>query len=128
MNICRIFAFIFLAIVCGCKKDTSIDPQLLGLWDDFNTIYTFNNDFTYSQKYYHFGYGKDSVKIDSIFGRYELDRKKSNLFFFQKGYREKSTGLIITQELSGNSWSYNIESDTILRYTSNNSLGKLIKK
>ncbi|HEY8402735.1 MAG TPA: hypothetical protein VIK89_15810 [Cytophagaceae bacterium] len=117
----------FVLVFSGCKKDTSVDPQLIGTWDDFNSIYTFRTDFTYSLEFYHNGYGPDSVKIDSVYGIYELDRKKNNLRFFQKGYREKLSGLIVPYEKNDN-WNYSIENDSVLTYTSNTRAGKLVKR
>ncbi|HXA00940.1 MAG TPA: hypothetical protein VNW99_03070 [Cytophagaceae bacterium] len=117
-------------IICtlSCKKDNSIDTKLIGKWSDFNALYQFNTDFTYHINYLSVGSGKDSVKIDSAFGTYELDKKRVNVTFNQKGYRHKYTGVVLFQTVNPITWHYSIQSDTILNYNSNTSLGILYKQ
>ena len=115
-------------LAVACKKDDSIDPKLLGKWSDFNVRYTFNGDYTYAVNYLRTGAGQDSVLVDSVFGTYSLDRKRDNITFNQKGYRERYSGNIISQEKYANTWNYSFETDTILKYTSNTTLGVLYKE
>jgi hypothetical protein len=121
-----ILALIFCTL--SCKKDNSIDTKLIGKWSDFNSLYQFNSNFTYSINYLSIGNGKDSVKIDSAFGTYELDKKRVNVTFNQKGYRKKSTGVVLFQTANPTTWHYSFPSDSVLNYNSNTTLGVLYKQ
>ena len=112
----------------SCKKDTSIDTKLIGKWSDFNSLYQFNSNFTYSINYLSIGNGKDSVTIDSAFGTYELDKKRVNVTFNQKGHRTKSTGAVLFQTANPTTWHYSFPSDSVLNYNSNTTLGVLYKQ
>jgi hypothetical protein len=117
-------------ILCtfSCKKDNSIDTKLVGKWSDYNTLYQFNSDFTYHINYLSIGMGKDSVKIDSTFGTYQLDKKRVNVTFIQKGYRQKYTGVVLFQTANPTTWHYSFPSDSIMNYNSNTTIGILHKK
>ena len=123
-----ILLFGLMGLILSCKKDKSIDPQLIGPWTDYNAFYQFNNDFTYYTKYLKTGSGMDSVKIDSVWGTYELDRKRVNVTFNQQGYRQKYTGIVYFQNANPNTWHYSIQNDTVLNYNSHTTLGTLIKQ
>jgi hypothetical protein len=117
-------------IICtfSCKKDNSIDTKLIGKWSDFNSLYKFNSDFTYNINFLSNGSGKDSVTIDSAFGTYELDKKRVNVTFNQKGYRKKSTKVVLFQSTNPTTWHYSFPNDTVLNYNSNTTLGVLYKQ
>jgi hypothetical protein len=123
-----ILLFSLMIAILSCKKDKSIDTQLIGQWSDYNAFYQFNNDFTYYTKYLKVGSGADSVKVDSVWGTYELDRKRVNVTFNQQGYRQKYTGIVYFQNANPNTWHYSIESDTVLNYNSHTTLGTLFKQ
>jgi hypothetical protein len=121
---------IFALSLCifSCKKDDSIDTQLLGTWSDYNSSYTFNSDFTYNIRYLSTGSGPDSVVVDSAFGTYELDNKRVNVTFNQQGYRDKASTTVFYQSANPATWHYTIQNDTILNYTSHTTLGVLYKQ
>lgn len=123
--------FILLAVIfSGCSANQDyIDTKLLGKWTDYNNRYQFNPDHTYSINYLRSGLGADTVLIDSVFGTYQLNKKRSNLTFFQEGYRNRnSAGTITYQKTNATTWNYTIENDTVVKYTSNTTLGRLFKK
>jgi hypothetical protein len=122
--------FLFFALVLAmmsCKKDKTIDTQLIGPWSDYNAFYQFNNDFTYYTRYLRVGSGADSVMVDSVWGTYQLDKKRVNVTFYQKGYRQKYSGFVYFQNANPNTWHYSIQ-DTILNYSSHTTLGSLFKQ
>jgi hypothetical protein len=123
-----ILLFSLMAALLSCKKDKSIDTQLIGPWSDYNAFYQFNNDFTYYTKYLRIGSGADSVKVDSVWGTYELDRKRVNVTFNQHGYRQKYTGIVYYQNANPDTWHYSIQNDTVLNYNSHTTLGTLIRQ
>jgi hypothetical protein len=121
---------LIVIIICtfSCKKDNSIDTKLVGKWSDFNSLYQFNSDFTYNILRLSSGLGKDTVLIDSTFGSYELDNKRVNITFTQKGSRNKSTKVVSFQTVNPTTWHYSFPNDTTLNYNSNTSLGVLYKQ
>lgn len=123
-----ILLFVLLVTIISCKKDKTIDTQLIGQWSDYNGLYQFNENFTYYTRYLKIGSGKDSVRVDSVWGSYELDKKRVNVTFYQKGYRQKYSGLIFFQNANPNTWHYSIQNDTVLNYSSHTSLGSLYKQ
>ncbi|MFL5731099.1 MAG: hypothetical protein ACJ75J_16545 [Cytophagaceae bacterium] len=123
----RIIYLVLLFCIFSCKKDNSIDTQLIGKWSDFTSTYTFNPDFTYNTLYTRIGSGADSVKIDSAFGTYELDKKRVNVTFNQAGYRQKYTGVVFYEKANPVTWHYSIQ-DSVLNYNSHTTTGVLYKQ
>jgi hypothetical protein len=126
MKNCILF-LVLLFTTFSCKKDKTIDTQLIGQWSDYNAFYQFNNDFTYYTLYLRTGNGTDSVRVDSVWGDYELDKKRVNVTFNQLGYRQKYSGIVYFQKANPNTWHYSI-TDTILNYNSHTTSGYLFKQ
>jgi hypothetical protein len=120
--------FVLFLAIGSCKKDKTIDTQLIGPWSDYNAFYQFNEDFTYYTRYLKVGSGSDSVRVDSVWGTYSLDKKRVNVTFNQKGYRQKYTGIVYFQAANPITWHYSIQNDTVLNYTSHTSLGTLFRQ
>jgi hypothetical protein len=124
----NILILALLLCIFSCKKDDSIDTQLVGTWSDYNSSYQFNSDFTYNVLYLSMGNGGYTVTIDSSFGTYELDRKRVNVTFNQKGYRQKTNGAVLFETANPVTWHYSIQGDTALHYNSHTTIGILYKQ
>lgn len=118
-------AIVFISAACS-QETIQPEPALLGQWTDYNVIYTFNQDFSYSMNYLRKGRGQDTVSVDSVFGHYNIDKKRSNISFEVSGYRTKE-GQLIYKPLNGTAWHYNIK-DSIMTYQSRTAIGQLYKK
>ncbi len=110
----------------ACKVDDSVNPELIGVWENLNQRYTFREDYTYSLENLRPGNAQDSIIADSLWGTYELDNDRSNLSLKPAGYRLKSTGELVNQALNDQTWNYQIAGNT-LNYTSQTTIGKLEK-
>lgn len=111
-------------ILTACKVDDSINPDLVGSWENTSVRYTFKDDYSFSQENLRKGDSSNLVVVDSLFGTYVLDNKRSNVTFKPAGYRIDSTGEIITQGLNDQTWEYSIDGST-LSYESPTTLGEL---
>lgn len=108
------------------KNEIKIDDKLLGKWTDTNTVYEFKDDWTYTTKYVRAGVLPNSVLTDSVWGEYIVESGRNNITFNLKGYRPKG-GDIVEDDLNSTTWNYSIESDTLLHYESNTTLGTMKK-
>ena len=119
-----ILLLVIAFVLTACKVDDSINPELIGSWENTSVRYTFKSDYSFAQENLRKGDSTNLVVVDSLFGTYVLDNKRSNVTFKPIGYRIDSTGEIITQGLNDQTWEYSIEGNT-LNYESPTTLGEL---
>ena len=123
----KILTLLFLVLLLGCKKTDFVDPQLVGVWTDYSGNLYIKNDKTYALVNFYDGGANNTVKIDSTFGVYEVDKKRKNITFYQNGYREKPSGVIQMKKGNPLTWTYSIVSDTLLKYETNSLKGEMYK-
>ncbi len=126
----RIFrSYIILMSLIGltaCNDFEGDDPNLHGSWTSGLQTYYFNSDMTFSYTNNFSGDSINPVHIDSVFGNYSVDTRRSNLSFEITGYKLDSNDVIVYEAINGTTWEYSINNDQ-LKYTSNTSAGVLTK-
>src|SRR5690606_30007331 len=103
--------------------------RLIGKWTDFNTSYTFSEDKTFYSLYLRSGMGSDTILVDSIFGTYSVNKKKTVLNFIMNGYRKRdSLKTIVMDNRNMPAWNYKFDNDSTLTYQTSTAYSKLFKK
>lgn len=116
---------LLVGVLAFCKKKSDPEPELFGKWGDQSVIYYFNKDLTFGQKFLLNGEGTQTVKVDSSFGQYEVDKNKRLITFNQRGYYNKM-GQLVQEAKNGTTWKYELKGNK-LAYSNNTSIGELIK-
>lgn len=124
-----ICAALLSAFVYGCKKEPDkVDPLLIGNWTDGNTKYTFAENRTFGIKYLRTGITAESVLTDSIWGKFSVDNKRSNIYFEANQLTEiKQPNTTVSRKISLPVWNYKFATDSIFNYTSNSIQGQFRK-
>ena len=122
-------AALLTAALFSCTTETDkVDPLLVGNWSDGNTKYTFAQNLTFGIKYLRSGSAVDSVLTDSIWGKYSVDTKRSNIYFeASKLTEKKNPTTIVSRKISLPVWNYSYATDSVLNYSSNSLNGQLRK-
>lgn len=120
---------VLFTLLFSCKKESEkADPLLLGNWSDGNSKYTFSQNLTFGIKYLRSGTATDSVLTDSIWGKYSVDTKRSNIYFEATQLTEKKQpSKVVTRKISLPVWNYSFTTDSILNYSSSSLKGQLRK-
>ncbi len=120
---------VLLALLFSCKKESdTVDPLLLGNWSDGNSKYTFSQNLTFGIKYLRSGTATEAVVTDSIWGKYSVDNKRSNIYFEASQLTEKKQPQqVVNRRISLPVWNYSFTTDSVLNYSSNSIKGQLRK-
>lgn len=116
-----------ILVLSSCNDFEGDDPNVHGTWSSGLQTYYFNADKTYSYTNNFSGDSINPVYIDSVFGTYTIDTRRSNISMSILGYKLDSNNAIVNQALNGTTWNYSI-SDDKMDYTSNTSAGTLDKQ
>lgn len=124
-----ICAALFTSFVLSCKnKSDKVDPMLIGNWTDGNTKYTFADNRTFGIKYLRTGSTAESVLTDSIWGKFSVDNKRSNIYFEANQLTErKQPNTIVSRNINLPVWNYTFTADSLLNYSSNSIKGQFRK-
>lgn len=122
----KLFIVSIFVSLASCNDFDGDDPNVHGTWSSGLQTYYFNSDKTFSYTNNFAGDSINPVNIDSVFGTYTIDTKRSNLSFDIQGYKLDSNNVIVFESLNGTTWNYSI-SDNKLNYTSNTTAGTLDK-
>jgi hypothetical protein len=117
-----------LIVACNSSKE-ELDERILGQWSDGNTSYHFKANKIFGIKYQRQGLGIDAVTTDSIWGTYQVDKKRSNIYFEAEYLTLKSKpDSVIKRRTNLPVLNYLIQGDSLLNYTSNTIKGSLKKR
>lgn len=120
---------LLLLISCflgACNQDESINPDIVGKWGGTKTVYSFDADASYYFLNGRTGTALHPIISDSTFGTFKTNSDKSQVTFYQEGYRDKASQAIVAQK-NQVIWKYTIEGNT-LKYSSPTTDGNLTKK
>ncbi len=103
-------AMFFLALtgLFSCTKEDEFDPELIGTWSNAFQRVTFLENGRFGQRY-----TNPSVVNDSIFGTYTVDGKRKNVTLEGEGYRIATSDSIVYQDLTNQTWNYEISGTTM---------------
>lgn len=120
-----------LLVFVSCNKFDGDDARLYGSWSNGAQKYNFYSDKSYSIENLLKGDSINPITYDSIFGVYNIDEKRSNITFDQKGAKLDSNDVIEYKNVNSSTWNYEIkynDADTTLEYESTTTTGILTKE
>ena len=112
-------------LLFSCNKEENINPNVVGKWKTTNIVYDFQANGNYTIVNKRTGTKENPIVADSIFGKFITNSDKSQLTFYQEGYRQKDTQTIVNQK-SNLVWKYTIEGNQF-QYSSPTTEGFLEK-
>lgn len=119
---------LLLLISCllgACNKEEAINADILGKWGGTKTVYSFETDGSYYFLNGRTGTALYPIISDSTFGTFKTNSEKSQITFYQEGYRDKESQKIVEQK-NQMIWKYTIDGNT-LKYSSPTTDGDLTK-
>lgn len=121
--------YLLLLLIAGflsaCNTEETINPDIVGKWGGTKTVYAFETDGSYYFLNGRTGTTLSPIISDSTFGTFKTNTEKSQVTFYQEGYRDKESQKIVEQK-NQVIWKYTIEG-SILKYSSPTTDGDLTK-
>lgn len=120
-----IYIFLLVVGISACNKEEDINPEVLGKWNTTNLTYNFLENGDYYMINKRSGTPSNPIIADSTFGTFITNEEKSQLTFYQTGYRDKATQTIVEKKTNF-IWEFSIEG-SLMTFSSPTTEGELTK-